>query len=176
MEEKNQIIVRANGIIVLHLKFFLDDRSHRPLDYHLHLLTFYDKEHKYTGVYCLDTRDIDTLPSPFDKNAIRTANEKLALDIARTFIDRVNSVMMAKLSNNDINTVDTIFDQADPNLWDKFNDIKKTTYVENMTRLYKSKLVNKIGIIGKTIEDKPDTVYDATEIRLAEERLILGSV
>lgn len=123
------LVKNACGIAVVHIQGFvgLEGRSKRSTahDMHLHMLFYVDEQLNHVGMLNLDSGSITTRELTDDPHAEMI---EMAQDLSTSWIDSLCSLI-----ENDapIEAFDTIlFDRMDQQLWDVFNLLKKTTFID----------------------------------------------
>ena len=131
------------------------------MDYHLHNLLYFDQELGHIGVLCLDTNDLQTMPCA-KGNDIYYMFKTLVLEMTQSFVDKMDSMIKANCFDEEI-----LFDLSEQELWDKFNEIKRKTFVSKLSKF-------KGAILQETKPEikKEPTTYKWSEIFLTEERLL----
>jgi hypothetical protein len=121
----------AKGVAIVYLSNpFIKDNT-RKMDYHLHMLLFYDTELKSAGVICLDTNDLQTFPCPEQKELHERAKE-IYLHLTKVFIDRIDST----IKNNKIEEA-IIFNRSEQKLWDKLRIMKQEAFMHGLKSIPK---------------------------------------
>ena len=119
------------GYGVSFLRAYIDNKSFSPAhSYHLHYLFTYAKDTDRLNVICLDN-----LSNIVISNYLKTENKDKFVDdamfeISKDFIENIYT----GLKTNSLNK-DSIFCRADQPLWDKFNEIKESFFIESMKDL-----------------------------------------
>jgi hypothetical protein len=160
---------KAVGITVVHLRASCREKyelfPHSPMDYHIHNLLYFDPELKHAGALCLDTNNLQTVPcpdSPYLKDAIKSLN----MVMAQLFVDKIDSMIKAGNFSKEM-----LFNRAEQDLWDVFNRIKETTFMQNLPRLAEYLQATGASLQKeKDIIEEPDR-YKWAEITLSEERI-----
>ena len=169
--QDNYFTKNAIGITVIHLMatYSEDDvlHLHPAMDYHLHNLLYHNKELGYVGVLCLDTNDLQTMPYGEGQD-MRQVFNTLTMETAQFFVDKIDSMIGA-----DVFDRETLFERAEQELWDKFNEIKECTFVDKLPRLAKYLNANRAVLHKGELDIKKEpNLYKWAEISLTEERLL----
>ncbi len=122
----------ARAITVVHLEALLPEPAgperHTPADYHLHILFFGSVDEPSLGAICLDTDDV-SIESVGDRQ-MGELIRALSFDLARRFVDRINSCLaVGKLSE------DRVFKRSDQALWDKYNRLKRRSFISSLENI-----------------------------------------
>ncbi len=172
--KSDYFVDKAIGITVIHLKAsYREDNElfpHSPMDYHIHNLLYYDLELKHAGALCLDTNNLQTVPCP-DLSYLKDAVKNLNITLAQLFVDKIDSMIKADKFSGE-----ALFNRTEQNLWDVFNRIKETTFIQNLPRL--AEYLKATGAFlqkNKDIIEEPDR-YKWAEITLSEERISNGKI
>ncbi len=164
----------AVGIAIVHLRSIYKNgiimTSNTTMDYHLHMLTYYNRVSKTGGVICLDTDDLQTFPCE-DNNSLRDMSRQMYMHLTKVFIDKVGQMSRLNLIDEK-----SLFISSDDDLWIIFNSIKQETFIEGLKSnknfipsIQNSELRN--PLTEEYMKSYDDT-YGWANIRLAEERII----
>lgn len=169
---------RARGISVIHLVMSYREGDgqqiyHSPLDYHLHVLFYFDKENKHAGAINLDSSQLLTM-SWEDEERLGVALTDLTKALARAWVGQLSSL----IKNNAPDTVwsETVFDRADARLIAKFEEIQESTFSKNLKRFAALLETNTVNVVDRPflVEDerKPDEELPDAKIYIVEDRLV----
>lgn len=174
-EDYRNLISQATGIMIIHLNAIMKEdhgwKNHSPMDYHLHVLFIKDVKTDILTAISLDTSD--STFKPLKDRKITELSRELAEDIARMFIDRVNTMLKIRKFDRA-----RLFSKADSRLWDTFNHIKEETYAESLAPFADYLKTNSFSLDTKESESKgvkkyfDDKQYDWANIRFSEERFL----
>jgi len=163
------VVKNLRGISIIHLRTAIDDGidtvDHPQMDYHLHNLLYFDKEHKHVGALCLDRGDLYTYPCESDTYA-REHFVTIIGKIAEIFVDRVQSMLAAEKYSREL-----LFSRESQELWDIFNIIKEYSFVSNLPRLAEYLPSCTVQLTRKQIP-RPTEKYYWAEYEITEERYI----
>lgn len=163
------------GITVVHLQSHYKEQGedsikrHSSLDYHLHFLKY--KIGTTIGVLCLDTSDfLDCNEITFGTNTYNF----LMTELTKTFIDNIFTVT----SNPDL-PKSIAFNKAPSKLWEKFNELKEDSFIQNTRRFAKYLNTDNDTSLSnrdtpQIIKQEPDT-HKGFQINYNESRVILAS-
>ncbi|HCL58142.1 MAG TPA: hypothetical protein DHW82_14200 [Spirochaetia bacterium] len=123
MKKSDYFIENAYGMTVIYLKHYHEEETsfHLPhLSYHLHFLISKDKDN-ILYIRCLDTDDLIDSSS----TGIDNIND-LIIDLIKNFFD-----IELKYFQEGILKREFLFQRADEKYWEKFNEIKETSYIKS---------------------------------------------
>lgn len=167
--KSDYFIEKSIGITVVHLRaaYREDDEifRHSPMDYHIHNLLYFDAELKHAGALCLDTNNLQTV-SCADSSYLKDSIKSLNMAMAQLFVDKIDSMIKTGSFSKEV-----LFYRAEQGLWDAFNRIKETTFMQNLPRM--ADYIKASGASlrkDKDIIEVPDS-YKWAEITLSEERI-----
>lgn len=169
--ETPYIIGHAAGIAIIHLRAaHLDDeiiRLHSPMDYHIHIINYFDKELEHAGALCLDTGHVQTMPCTDEKHSF-DAFKELDSKLARLFVDVIDSMIKNQKYDRKL-----LFNRVEQPIWDYFNEVKEQSFMARMPE-YVEYLSARGATIRKdtTITEEPER-YKWAEITPSEERRIV---
>lgn len=158
----------AIGVTVVYLQSVYRDgqnlKHHSPMDYHLHIL-IYRNPYGFIGAVCLDTSDMIVSPSKDEREISR----KLSIELAKTFVNRVNSAMAAQRFEEAV-----IFDRAEPQMWDAFNRIKAQSYIKALKPFSEYTKSKSFHLAENLADLAPQEIepYEWSNIQLSEERFL----
>jgi hypothetical protein len=158
-------------IVLVHLRTsYKEDeveQLHSPMNYHLHILYIKGQDSGVVTAINLDTMDVvsETTEDLSDLN-------KLAHDLAHIFVDKINAMMQVNKYERE-----KLFIKAPTQLWDRFNDIKESTFIERIGAF--ANYVNADSIVFEQRKKSPKKEkvlnYGWAEISLAEGREVSQS-
>ena len=174
-EDINFFTQNSTGSMVIYLGSQYRDKGddllqhHSPLDYHLHVLFYWDEKLKNFGGICLDTFDLSIEHferSDFNQNI---EGRKIALKLARLFIDRINSALKTEQIIEE-----KLFNRAPAPLWTRYNEIKRTSYLDSLKRFQSYLEFTKITLkeTSQKLQEIEQEMYTWAQISLSEERFL----
>lgn len=166
---------KARGISVVHLvmTYKEDDKHqyHSPLDYHLHILFYFDPERGVAGAINLDSSQLLTM-SWSDEEKLDLALEDLTKALAKAWVRQLSSLIKNDAPDHVWN--ETVFDRADKSLFDKFDEIQKITFKDSILRFSKYLGTNSVRSAQNIIENErtPDEQLPEAKVYIVEDRVI----
>lgn len=127
----------AVGYGVSFLRAYLKEDLFSPEhSYHLHYLFSYDKNNDHLNVICLDNLS-NIVISDYQKTAAKEdAVDNAMFEISKDFVE---NIYLGIKTNSLLR--ENAFCRADQRLWDKFNDIKETLFIDSMKDFSPSKSI-----------------------------------
>lgn len=173
MKDIDFIKSNAAGITVVHIRTLKSENrsvfKNSRMDYHLHILHYYDPETSHAGSINLDSDDITTAPCN-EPEALHDVFQNTTVNLTELFINRVDSMLKAQKIKHEI-----LFTRSEQALWDIFNEIKTISFSAGLEEIIQENescsIVAAEDNKSNQIADFPDKVHRWAEIFISEERM-----
>ncbi|MCL1911331.1 MAG: hypothetical protein FWG13_03915, partial [Leptospirales bacterium] len=130
-------------------------------------LLYDDKELGHIGVLCLDTNDLHTAPYEARANMLESFRQ-LNIYTAQFFVDKISSMLDARIFEENV-----LFERAEQELWDVFNEIKQETFIEKLPQLIDYLPSSRVDLL--TVEELKEKELEVLKKELSQNRYNYGN-